>query len=291
MTQRASRHATFASIGRDVDEDSFFEEHPSERQVVGTSRVPLADFPRGARPGDLLHSILEQLDFTDEAALPSLTARALARFGFDVDSLCESLSSALLEVLHTPLDASGLCLSMLSPAQCRPELEFTLPILSGRAGTKERLTSGAIAQVFRRRAPGLGQAYHTALEQLAFEPVLGFLRGFIDLVFEYQGRYYLVDYKSNHLGQSAADYAPERLSLAMQEHHYTLQYHLYVVALHRFLQVRLAGYRYEQHFGGVYYLFLRGMARERGAETGVFFDRPIEDLILDLDALFEGGGE
>ena len=102
------------------------------------------------------------------------------------------------------------------------------------------------------------------------------------MVFEYDGRFWLVDYKSNHLGDHLDDYTPDRLSTAMAHHHYFLQYHLYVVALHRYLATRIADYEYDRHFGGVYYLFLRGMTPASGHRRGVYFDRPSEALVQAL---------
>jgi exodeoxyribonuclease V beta subunit len=126
---------------------------------------------------------------------------------------------------------------------------------------------------------------------LDFRPLAGFLKGFIDLVFEHAGRWYVVDYKSNVLGVHADDYRPERLVTAMTEHHYFLQYHLYVVALHRYLTRRFPGYDYDRHFGGVYYLFLRGMAPAYARNNGVFSDRPSRQLIEGLSAVLAGRSE
>ena len=117
------------------------------------------------------------------------------------------------------------------------------------------------------------------------------LSGFIDLVFEYQGRYFIADFKSNHLGSRVKDYAPARLEHSIAEHRYDLQYVLYSVALQRFLRARLgAGYDPAAHFGGVYYLYLRGVRRASGADYGVFHTRPSRALIDALDALFAGNG-
>jgi hypothetical protein len=111
------------------------------------------------------------------------------------------------------------------------------------------------------------------LARLGFGPVRGFLKGYIDLVFEFEGRYYLLDWKSNWLGNRVEDYSPERLPQTMAEHYYGLQYHLYTVALHLYLKRRMAGYDYDQHFGGVYYLFLRGLDPAQ-PQFGVFQARP-----------------
>jgi len=132
--------------------------------------------------------------------------------------------------------------------------------------------------------------YADAVARLGFIPLAGFLRGFIDLVFQHDGRFYLVDYKGNHLGPSAADYAPQKLGEAMLRGQYFLQYHLYALALHRYLGRRVAGYTYEKSFGGVYYLFIKGMAPEHGA-AGVFYEKPPLERLLALGNLLTRSGE
>jgi exodeoxyribonuclease V beta subunit len=110
------------------------------------------------------------------------------------------------------------------------------------------------------------------------------MKGFIDLVFRYGHAFYLVDWKSNYLGNKVEDYHRGALEQVMEGHYYILQYHLYAVALHQYLSTRLPGYRYERDFGGVYYLFLRGIDPEMGAEYGVFRAKPSESLIGELCA-------
>ena len=114
-----------------------------------------------------------------------------------------------------------------------------------------------------------------------------FLKGFIDLVFVHQGRFYVVDYKSNHLGFDEADYQSEQLNAAMIEHDYPLQYLIYSLALHRYLRLRLPDYEPEKHLGGVYYLFIRGMKPEWG-QAGIFYDKPSIDLLEKLDHYLQG---
>jgi exodeoxyribonuclease V beta subunit len=121
----------------------------------------------------------------------------------------------------------------------------------------------------------------------------GYLRGFIDLVFEQQGRFHVLDWKSNHLGNHPADYAAAPLARAMAAHGYELQALLYTVALHRHLSRRLPGYRYEKHFGGAYYLFVRGVRPgwvEGGVHTGVHVLRPPLALVERLSAMFQPRG-
>ena len=98
-------------------------------------------------------------------------------------------------------------------------------------------------------------------------------------VFEYRNRFYLVDWKTNHLGFSPRDYQRERLQHTMQSHYYILQYHIYSLALHLFLRCHRPGYRYERDFGGVFYIFLRGVDVSRGSRYGIFYDLPSPNLI------------
>ena len=111
------------------------------------------------------------------------------------------------------------------------------------------------------------------------------LKGFIDLVFCYQDRYYVLDYKSNHLGENEAAYAKKAMEKAMLEHRYDLQYVLYTLALHRLLKARLHGYDYQRNMGGAVYLFLRGV-NDRG--QGIYLDKPPQALIEALDEAFAG---
>ena len=127
----------------------------------------------------------------------------------------------------------------------------------------------------------------SVFNRLDFYSLSGFMKGFIDLVYEHQGRYYVVDYKSNFLGEEQGDYGKEQLDEAMISHDYPLQYLIYSLALHRYLKLRLPDYDPEQHLGGVYYLFLRGMKPEWG-QTGVFADRPSTDLLTAFDAYLQG---
>jgi exodeoxyribonuclease V beta subunit len=116
---------------------------------------------------------------------------------------------------------------------------------------------------------------------MGFLPLRGWLKGFIDLVFVHEGRYYLADYKTNHLGDTLPAFAPDRLAVAMAHSHYYLQYHLYSVALHRYLERRLPSYDYDRDFGGVYYLFIKGMTPEQPG-SGVFYERPPRARIVAL---------
>jgi ATP-dependent exoDNAse (exonuclease V) beta subunit len=116
----------------------------------------------------------------------------------------------------------------------------------------------------------------------------GFLKGFMDLVFAFEGRYFILDWKSNRLGNRLADYSQEAMGRAIRHSLYDLQYHLYTVALDRFLRVRLPDYDYEKHFGGVIYVFLRGVTQD-DPTLGVFRDRPSAETIQRLKQAMRHG--
>lgn len=232
-------------------------------------------FPKGARPGTLLHSLFETIDFQSAAGEPLAhhIASLLVQDGFD-ESWAEVLQQQVEAVLDTPLDTGlgdPVQLRELAPDRKQVELEFFLPM--------ERVTAPALTALCQQHDP-----LSRGNKPLGFATVQGMLKGFIDLVFEWQGRWYLLDYKSNHLGMSPADYSRPALERAMVEHRYDLQYQLYSLALHRLLALRLPGYDFDQHFGGVFYLFLRGMP-----QGGIFHTRPSRELVLGLDRLFSEG--
>jgi exodeoxyribonuclease V beta subunit len=141
------------------------------------------------------------------------------------------------------------------------------------------------------RAPGtVGERDASAFREpggFSFAPTQGMLKGFIDLVFEFEGRYYLVDWKSNVLGHRVEDYSPAALAAEIRRRHYYFQYQLYTAALDRYLRLRLPGYRYERHFGGVYYLFLRGIDPKRPG-YGIYRDRLDETFVDKLNQLLTG---
>lgn len=232
-------------------------------------------FPKGARPGTLLHSLFETIDFESAAGEPLAQhiATLLAQDGFD-ESWAQVLQQQVEAVLETPLETGfgePVRLRDLAPERKQVELEFFLPM--------GRVTAPALTALCQQHDP-----LSRGNKPLSFATVQGMLKGFIDLVFEWQGRWYLLDYKSNHLGMSPADYSRPALEQAMVEHRYDLQYQLYSLALHRLLALRLPGYDFDQHFGGVFYLFLRGMP-----QGGIFHTRPSRELVLGLDRLFSEG--
>jgi len=255
-------------------------------EVRWRARVPLADFPAGARPGHRVHAVLEAIDFAaGDAALDDAIDGALARRERE-DGWADALRSAVRAALDVDLDGAGLRLRGVDRRDRLTELAFTLPV--GAHG-EPLLTAATLADALvHAPGPGLPAGYPERLRALGFPPLRGFLSGFVDLAFRRGGRWYVVDWKTNRLGEAFADYRRPALDAAMAHHHYVLQYHLYVVALHRYLEKRMPDYDYDAHMGGVFYLFLRGLDPALGPAAGVFADRPPRALVEALDAALGG---
>lgn len=255
------------------------------------AEITLAAFPRGAAAGNFFHRLLELAPFAPSAreGRRQLVAEQLRGFGYDPGLWQQPVSAALEDLLATPLRCrEGLRLQDIDTARRLNELPFTFPVLAATAD--KTVTSRSLHRIFSDHAMDCAPEYAARLGSLDFPALAGYLKGFVDLIFEHQGRWYVVDYKSNHLGGRYDEYNPAALRRAMADHHYYLQYHLYIVALHRYLRLRLADYDYERHIGGVFYLFFKGMHPDE-PENGIFFDRPPAARVMAITELFFGGGE
>ncbi|WP_431615670.1 exodeoxyribonuclease V subunit beta [Citrobacter amalonaticus] len=242
-------------------------------EVVEEPELTPHQFPRGASPGTFLHSLFEDLDFTQPVEAVWVQEK-LELGGYDAN--WEPIITAwVTAILHAPLNESGVSLSQLSAREKQVEMEFYLPI-------SQPLIAENLDALIRQFDP-----LSAGCPPLEFAQVRGMLKGFIDLVFRHNGRYYLLDYKSNWLGENSAAYTPEAMAAAMQAHRYDLQYQLYTLALHRYLRHRIADYDYERHFGGVIYLFLRGVDSTQ-PQQGIYTTRPAGELIARMDEMFAG---
>ena len=251
---------------------------------------------KGKNTGLLLHDILEQVDFS-QPSWPSAMEVPLAKYhtmvGIDEDDtnkvehlqqwLEECLAAVMppIALIDTDVDVdanapstneSGVTLSQLSKQQTLREAEFYFPLQQAKQFT--------LAKILSRHRGGLPTA-------LPSHPILqGMMHGFIDLIFEHEGRFFVADYKSNYLGDSLEDYNYQSMLEANQSHYYDLQYLIYSLALHRYLGQRMPNYDPALHFGGVYYLYLRGMSPK--AASGVFATVISIEELNELDHLFAG---
>ena len=246
-------------------------------------------FPRGPVAGSCLHRIFERLDDppesgTDGPDIDETCRDALADFG--IDAAWRPVARTMVERtrsvrLGEPERSDGFRLA--DPHPRLVELEFHFPVEGLDRG---RLAARMVEHGYPDPFAGAARTGSSA----ASPPIHGFLRGFVDLVVEHAGRWYILDYKSNWLGPGSDDYAPEALGGAMREGGYTFQSLVYLVALHRYLAVRLPGYDYERHVGGAFYLFVRGIDPAAGMGRGVYFDRPTSECLLAFDDCFRSAG-
>jgi exodeoxyribonuclease V beta subunit len=171
-----------------------------------------------------------------------------------------------------------LILSNIGPYARVNELAFTFPT---KAFSRDQLLD-AFSQ---NREEGIPKEFPLQLERLDFSLSGGFLKGYIDLIFQHDKRFFLLDWKSNDLGHQSAAYSQNNLEKIMSTSYYILQYYLYSLALNRYLKMRHPTYTYDKNFGGVFYVFIRGVDPRKGPTYGIYFDRPDGALIDDLDQL------
>ncbi len=242
----------------------------STKEMSDYGKFIFQDLERGMNAGNLLHDIFEFIDFTDNNTWKSVIEKSLDRFiKKRKEEFQEPLAALLDNILNTPINIAGenILLSEVSNSQKLNEMEFDMNMSGFSVGALNGLSD----ETRTIRSINVGELY-------------GVLNGLMDLFFEYNGKYYILDWKSNYLGDSLEDYTPDKLNEAMNENNYHLQYMIYTYAADRFLKSRMPGYEYDKHFGGVIYLFLRGVRKDK--ETGIFVNRPTKDDLEMMDKIF-----
>ena len=240
--------------------------------LVRTEDAPWHRFPRGSVPGNFLHEQLEWMgqegfDIVDAANFESRLAQRCERAGWA--NRQDDAIAWLKVVATTPLPQLGVPLSKLE--HVLPEMEFWFP--------SEHLRSGELDRLCRSHLLG-----DTVRPTLPERQLHGMLKGFADLVFEHDGRYWVLDYKSNALGPGDGAYTRAAMAGGMAAHRYDIQGAIYMLALHRLLKSRLGDdYDPARQLGGAIFLFLRGIANEK--TRGCYLIEPDIGLLDGLDAL------
>jgi exodeoxyribonuclease V beta subunit len=305
-------HEAAPVVGSEPEVDETDDELPTDvTEVTGDDALravlsPMNELPSGASFGTLVHAVLEEFDPAagDIAeVLRSSATELIARMG-PVGLQADALAAGLTPALRTPLGplANGRALAHISRSDRLSELEFELPLRGGdRPNGTSRLAD--VADLLRTTLPPsdplAGYPQRLADPAIADAVLKGYLTGSIDAVLRVDGRFVIVDYKTNRLGSSdtplaAWDYRQDAMAQAMVQAHYPLQALLYSVALHRYLRWRLPDYSPDVHLGGVLYLFLRGMCGPQvvaadGSIPGVFAWQPPASVITGLSDLLAKG--
>jgi len=249
------------------------------QELTGYDHFVFNELPRGADAGTQLHEMLEQLDFTrDYGSLEQLNRYELMLLSiFNVRSKDEIkidrtdwMRQLVTHIVQAELPIGGRVFQLREIANQHKlnELEFNFPVQS--------------AAIQNRLIPLL-ESFGATMNDKYFS-LQGMMNGKIDLLLAHKGQYYVLDWKSNYLGCSLEDYEGDLLYDAMTEHNYHLQYLIYTVAVHKYLQQRMGDeYDYETHFGGVIYVFFRGV--RSGSRSGIFTVKPPLELVKQLTQL------
>ena len=243
----------------------FSDDDTNDRNELLSEQFNRHTFPRGSRIGVALHSLLEDVDFTDSEHHNQLCLRTINRLALSIE-WHEVLQNWLVDILNSPL--SDFRLNQISRSDRLDEMEFHFPLASND-GLSDYLEESGLLPL---------DGFKVKLD--------GMMTGLIDVLFRVNGKYFIADYKSNYLGYSGTDYTDAQLEQAIDSHHYQLQYMIYTVAVHRMLKAKQPDYDYNKHFGGVFYLFLRGM--NGSDQSGIYQDKPDLQLIEQLDTLLCG---
>lgn len=256
----------------EIEEDSGLEAEPDpEEAALGPSIFSL---PKGALTGNLIHAVLESIDFQDPRSIRETTVEVFRKLQFGNEEYLPTVIDHIKSLLAIQL-REGFSLNQISAQDRIAELEFAFP-------TKSHPLPD-IAQAFRKfPSATIDRKWIESLNLEQATLRASYLRGFIDLVVHFQGQFYIIDWKSNHLGDRIEDYSEAALAKEMEDSDYFLQYCLYAVALKRHLEKRYPSEDYYPYFGGAFYVFVRGINSQ--GQEGIFFDRPSRNLLDALDA-------
>jgi exodeoxyribonuclease V beta subunit len=303
ITQRVGKSQTPPSNLEDVEDahindlELVEEDLVNENELIeGTKDYNRFNFTRGAYAGTFLHAVMENANFQEATAIEDTEQRYL-RDVIDMQmKLCHinkvwhlhdnesdnigfnTITKWINNVLHTPIIENEIALADIPNDKCLKELEFLMTI--DNKLTVEKL-SDIVKSYYDKKDPEMSHL----ISPIKFEPMNGFLNGFIDLLVQVNGKFYVIDYKSNHLGNGWAKYDVASIKKSIAEHRYDLQYIIYTVAVQRFLKQKYGkSYDYDKLIGGVSYLYLRGM-NGKTCEYGVYQTHLDKSLIDSIDKL------
>jgi len=274
---RNLRHGGVSTPDRDNEISKIEQEQALASNLL---RFTLA---KGAHTGNLLHDILEHTNFLQPDWQSSMKV-PLVKYGeLTAGFTEEDLQIWLNQVLHSPLKEADCMLADLSHDNTLRESEFYFPMESASSTQLgDMLTE-------HRRDGALSSKVTQPVRLPSYQSLKGMMHGFIDLIFEHQGKFFVCDYKSSHLGDHFEQYNEINLQENIEGNYYDLQYLIYCLALHRHLQHALKDYDPELHFGGIYYFYLRGMTDDDSHQSkGVYYRKITVKELEQLDAIFMG---
>jgi exodeoxyribonuclease V beta subunit len=276
--------SSYSSLTRKFEGDSGrrdFDAIMNQPPILGDEEAIAERFklPKGSKTGIFFHEILEELDFkiTDDSVLKNLISEKLQKYRLD-EGYLETVEEIVKDTLQADL-GFGLTLNRLPWEQRISEMEFYFPVKTGQV-------TDLVKSLGRLTSSEETNSFISTLESLDFKLVAGFMKGYIDLVFSHNNRYYILDWKTNHLGNQFENYQPDILARYINRHSYNLQFYIYALALHKYLGGKVPDYDFSTHFGGVCYLFLRGISGE--GQSGIYYNdlKTSEEILVQMDHFF-----
>ena len=265
-------------------------------------------FTKGNIAGDFLHELMEYLlsrtnfdknddgcllKFVEETTQNKKYGSLLKPYDQDISTFNADFTDWLSSIVHANLgivdsNSHPLSLSCLTSDKCACELEYFMPCKQFKMDEFNLICD----EFYQSEVEKFGDAIQADLPMLKANDFKGFMKGSIDLVANFETnigkQYFLIDYKSNFLGGDFKDYSPSQMFKSIFTSRYDVQILIYSVALHRFLKTIVKDYDYEKDFGGVMYLFLRGLQKGTDSiSTGIYQIKPKFELVERLDKLFE----
>ncbi|CAL4324632.1 exodeoxyribonuclease V subunit beta [Buchnera aphidicola] len=243
----------------------------SSNPKKNTTLLNTYNFPRGKKTGILIHDILKEINFTKTIDY-TWFYKKVEKYNIHKKWLL-ILYNWINNIIHTPFTENNIILSDLKKKNYIQELEFFLPI-------KKKISSKSLNNILP-----LVNSIDNISKPLFFNSFSGFIKGFIDLLFMWNKKYYILDYKSNWLGNNNSEYSQENIKKEIIKHRYDLQYHIYATAAHQYLKQKIKKYHYDTHFGGILYIFLRAIDN-KNKKNGIFYILPKYHVIKKIISLF-----
>lgn len=241
---------------------------------IDRETLKMSVFPSGAEAGTTLHSILEKADFTSKNNLNLIREILRKEMNFrneELENTANIVNDCIASVSNVKM-FGGKSLKDVKNEDKSAETEFFFKIKSDVGKGDIFKTIGRYCQTNRFSTELLPK---------------GFMHGYIDLVLKIDGKYYIIDWKSNNLGNFPEDYSEEKMKKEMEKKNYCLQYMIYLAAFDKYISSVDKSYSYSKNFGGIRYVFLRGV--DAGNEkSGIFYDTPEESVLREFQQLFEG---
>lgn len=269
--------------------------HSEEHVLAGLDELPVLDvgtslssadlaqssnifeFEKGTHAGLFFHHLIETTDLSSPSSWQSKIETSLTEYGYPVETWQGVMYDLLSELASIQLESDDECskLGSISEEDFFKETEFTFPMSFDHEGYRK------FKALFENQ-----HSFTLPPVDKVETHIRGYMKGVIDLWLKYGDKIYLLDWKSNHLGGSLSDYAEEAINDAMNEHNYHLQYLIYLCAIKRYLSLIDPNLDFDSCFGGIYYVFLRGLDSE-SPTTGVFRYKPDRQLVEALNHCFD----